>query len=747
MKENKSIRIRTTVNQDKFITLNLTNNFDTLDILSLKIRQEDVFRDMCSDYGMVCGRVSTKDFGIPNARVSIFIPLTDEDEDNQLITSLYPFKRVTDKTEDGIRYNLLSKEKQKGFHQPVGTFPPKREVLDNDIVLEIYEKYYKFTTTTNDSGDYMIFGIPIGNHTIHMDIDFSDIGFVSSRPHELIAKGYPEKLFENNNTFRRSSNLDELAQIVSQNKSVSILPFWGDLEQCEVGITRVDFDIQNFDITPSAIFFGSMFADKNWNFIDRDGNVTRNHFWDETYCDMINDHGSGKVETIIKSEDGDNIEFLEPNIFENNSWAFSIPMNKTRVITDEFGNLTPSPDPTRGVPTEVDVRFKIGFDRPASNGDVSYAKYLVPNIRDDAGGDNYNFGNDTNDDDFFTMKWKRLYSVRQFMARYQRITNNRILDYIGFHRVDGCPFSLDFPFNRTNIVSTGIQKFGSRRFAYHSEYPLHPDPVESFSTQFDKITDVEHKTSYDFYNSWINGSLYSFGFKTANKVTDFSNNDRNIYLNYVLDTTGFTENLVAPADSVNTFDQGLIKKKIVDGGIELFYASQGTCNNLLYATNITDLGSSIKNKDEFGIPDVPFLFDKLPKTSFTLPINIEKKIIDNSPPEPLVINHDLITRTCEIGSNITIDPTSLIVTETIDVELRKTLCELNKTKNPCDNSELGNYTPPVLNLDGTLQIPDNCDHIERKFNVNRSKSLFSYYFYFGLDESNSLSLVKQKFFT
>ena len=42
----------------------------------------------------------------------------------------------------------------------------------------------------------MIMGIPLGNHTIHMDIDFSDIGFVSSNPSALISKGYPEKLFE-----------------------------------------------------------------------------------------------------------------------------------------------------------------------------------------------------------------------------------------------------------------------------------------------------------------------------------------------------------------------------------------------------------------------------------------------------------------------------------------------------------------------------------------------------------------------
>ena len=40
-------------------------------------------------------------------------------------------------------------------------------------------KYYKYTTRTNEAGDYMIFGVPVGSQTIHVDIDLSDIGILS----------------------------------------------------------------------------------------------------------------------------------------------------------------------------------------------------------------------------------------------------------------------------------------------------------------------------------------------------------------------------------------------------------------------------------------------------------------------------------------------------------------------------------------------------------------------------------------
>ena len=55
---------------------------------------------------------------------------------------------------------------QYGGHNPTGTFPSRSDVLTRNEVLEIYEKYYKFTVKTNDSGDFMITGVPLGNQKI-----------------------------------------------------------------------------------------------------------------------------------------------------------------------------------------------------------------------------------------------------------------------------------------------------------------------------------------------------------------------------------------------------------------------------------------------------------------------------------------------------------------------------------------------------------------------------------------------------
>ena len=82
-------RISTNIGKDQVVKVELKQDFDLLEILSLKFTQKEVYTSLCADYGVVCGRISVNGgFGIPNARVSIFIPLTLEDEQDQVISTL-----------------------------------------------------------------------------------------------------------------------------------------------------------------------------------------------------------------------------------------------------------------------------------------------------------------------------------------------------------------------------------------------------------------------------------------------------------------------------------------------------------------------------------------------------------------------------------------------------------------------------------------------------------------------------------
>lgn len=268
---NKSVRIRTTVGgTDKYLTTKLVNDIDFFEILSLKISQKDIYGSFNSDYGVIVGRVTANGgIGIPNAKISIFIPLTEEDQNNPDITAVYPYKTPRDKNLDGVKYNLLPRVAVNnpfliiGAYAPtvpVGTFPTKEEFTTNQTYLEVYEKYYKYTTVTNQAGDYMIFGAPVGIQTVHMSCDITDIGQYSMTPATMISQlGYSAQLFDGNK-IKFTTDLDNIPSIDTQNISVDVKPFWGDTENFEIGITRQDFKIKA-NLVTSVTVFGAGFTD------------------------------------------------------------------------------------------------------------------------------------------------------------------------------------------------------------------------------------------------------------------------------------------------------------------------------------------------------------------------------------------------------------------------------------------------------------------------------------------------------
>lgn len=370
----KSYRIRTSVGNntqsDKTIKVQVDQDFDFLEILSLKLTQSDVYRSFCSDYGVVVGRViANGGYGVPNAKVSVFVPIDAVDQNDPVISALYPYKNVTDKNEDGYRYNLLPYTPSYEGHAATGTFPTREDVLTRTEVLQIYEKYYKYTVKTNESGDYMIVGVPLGNQQVVLDLDLSDMGCFSLRPTDLIRMNLGNPKQFDGNQFKSSSDLSSLPQIVNQRKSISVSSFWGTGDVCDVGITRVDFDLRDSNITiePTATFMGSIMT-------SNDSVILKNNCKPSSeqgdLCGMV--AGPGKIlavrQTINVNANGEPIleqYQLEQGgkvIDENGAFVVDVPMNLDYVTTNEFGELIFSDNPSVGIPTKGKYRFKIKTD-------------------------------------------------------------------------------------------------------------------------------------------------------------------------------------------------------------------------------------------------------------------------------------------------------------------------------------------------------------------------------------------------
>ena len=415
----KSYRIRTSVNQgqetDKEIRVQVDQDFDFLEILSLKLTQSEVYQRFCSDYGVIVGRVvANGGYGVPNARVSVFVPIDDIDLNNPVISTLYPYRAPSEKNEDGYRYNLLPYEPSYSGHSATGTFPSRNDVITRKEVLHIYEKYYKYTVRTNESGDYMIVGVPLGNQQIVMDLDLSDMGCFSLRPTDLIRMnvGIPEQF--NGNEFKTSEDLDSLPQILNLRKTAFISPFWGVGDACDIGINRMDFDLReaNIDIQPTSTFMGSIFTSSDTTFLKENCKPATEQ---GDLCGLTT--GSGRIlavrQTIDRNSNGLPIleEFkLESGgkvIDDDGTFVVDVPMNLDYVVTDEFGQLVFSNDPKVGIPTKGKYRFKVKFNdsekdlatttfNPNSvlptqvfnlsafrpKGNLLRANYLIPNIKE-----------------------------------------------------------------------------------------------------------------------------------------------------------------------------------------------------------------------------------------------------------------------------------------------------------------------------------------------------------------------------
>jgi hypothetical protein len=479
----QSYRIQTELGINKTINVQLDQEFEFLEILSLKIQQSDIYTRSCADYGVLVGRVTANGgFGLPNARVSIFIPIDSIDQSNPLIQSIYPYKSPSDKNSDGYRYNLLPYEKSYSKHAATGTLPSRNDVLTASTVVEIYDKYYKFTAKTNESGDYMIMGVPLGEQTLVMDVDLSDIGEFSLTPQDLIRMGLATEAQVAGNQFRTSTDINSLPQIINLSVNTEISPLWGDPDLCQIAINRVDFDLRdsaNIDIQPTSTFMGSIYSTSDAYRVRRNCKPRDNM---GNLCSLA--AGPGQIlairQTVQQDSDGNPILELYQleqagNIIDGSGvWLTELPMNLDYIITNQFGEKVISNNPTIGIPTKAKYRFKIKWQQPAAlTTQTRRPNYLVPNIKE-YGPDitqlksSYYFGlawsgytngftgtkkinrlNEAIDceDTFYEFKFNKVYTVSGLIDEYKKGAKGR---FIGIKEIDSsdCESTINkFPVN------------------------------------------------------------------------------------------------------------------------------------------------------------------------------------------------------------------------------------------------------------------------------------------------------------
>ena len=466
----KSYRIRTVVGNGAppSISVNLNQTYDTVEVLSLEINQENFYKMPSAGYGVIVGRVlANGGFGIPNAKVSVFIPY-DRDSLIENGDFLYHYTSSMSKDSNGVRYNLLPRDTDDECHQDVGTMYEKEYLLDNRDLIQVFDKYYKYTAITNEGGDYFIYGVPVGTQTIHVDLDLSDIGVLSQRPRDMIYKGYNVNQFESPNKFKKDKNLNSLAQIYSQDRAVTVYPFWGDTsaDLTNGTITRCDISV-DYKFEPTCVFMGSIVSDTGSRAISQrcvpDDEIGK-------MSELVT--GEGKIEMIRKTFDGKVEEFpIRSNelIDGDGVWCYQIPMNLDYVTTDEFGNMVPTDNPEKGIPTRARVRFRISMNETETDETArKRARFLVPNnprLNSDYPDFNrfheadYEFGTFTKEESYRDLFWNKVYTVKSYIPRLQKAKALRRRVHTGIKSVNHSGANNPIPYNNLFVRLTFMYRF------------------------------------------------------------------------------------------------------------------------------------------------------------------------------------------------------------------------------------------------------------------------------------------------
>lgn len=614
---NKSYRIRTNVGEETgniSIPVSLVQDFDSVDILSLSIKSIDEYRKHSANYGVVVGRVlANNGFGIPNAKISVFIDA--DSEDDAVMKYLYPYSSSFDENSDKVRYNLLPDEYVSDCHQIVGTFPNKRFMLDNDVLLEVFDKYYKFTTRTNKSGDYLICGVPTGRQTIHMDLDISDCGILSQRPRDFVYKGYNIEQFENPNKFKDGTNYNELSQIFTQDKTINVEPFWGNATDGEsIGITRADINVA-FKFEPTCVFMGSVVSDNASNGITQKCIATP-HMGD---MDELTT-GEGTIEMIRKTPNGGVEEFQIKGtqlINANGVWCYQIPMNLDYMMTDEYGNMVPTDNPDKGIPTRARVRFRLSLT-DNENAKESYyrPKVLVPNNPDFKDGRidyDYIFGTDTQEDSYRDLFWNNVYSVKSFIPRFQksRLFKHAWKDekFTGIKHCNIFGPNNPIPYNNIRfripfmflilcaLINAFIRVVGYVNTVITVLYKLIMTIAEAFDKIGDGLSGAGSSTIVNIFTLGISSVIGSIG-KVAAKISNSLSNFASGTFRYVTIDDGLCPDLERWYFAPKGYNDDLLKLTIGDLASEIETESSNAGSTLLIEDSTS---TGYKNREEKSI--------------------------------------------------------------------------------------------------------------------------------------------------
>jgi hypothetical protein len=257
--------------EDYNVDICIHRTIDTLDTLSVKNNPLSEFPNQESSTGIVTGTLYAKQIVKDENGERVLIPLSNVPIVIFNPSDTFPNVSSVDEIGDRVTLNLIQNSKPEDYADiasyvlDVGKENAKKEIGENNLDLN-YENFqpllksyntlnipeqYKYSTITNEKGEFIIHDIPIGNQILMFEVDLLKQGMTKD---EVSLNFYPYATEE-------EPNVDKIPHFYFRQIPIGITSSWGDFQ---TGYTEVNITA-NLDMRKWSTFFVSpiSFGGKN----------------------------------------------------------------------------------------------------------------------------------------------------------------------------------------------------------------------------------------------------------------------------------------------------------------------------------------------------------------------------------------------------------------------------------------------------------------------------------------------------
>lgn len=230
---------------DYFVSVGISRSYETLNTLSVHNNLIGETPRLEAPTGVLFGRLEALQKIRDENGQKVRIPLANVPV--AVFNSSEEFPSVSSTDQDGNRLILNLKENsQQGMYFNIESFDTDQEFLKDNSTLDSIPEKYRYTSFTNERGEFAIFDIPVGEQVFVFEVDLLKQG-LSKDEVSLNFFNYPVE---------EDPIVDNIPHFLFRQIPVNIVPSWGDFQS---GYTELDVTLP-IDLRKWATYYTTPIA-------------------------------------------------------------------------------------------------------------------------------------------------------------------------------------------------------------------------------------------------------------------------------------------------------------------------------------------------------------------------------------------------------------------------------------------------------------------------------------------------------